>query len=501
MKPSACLGVERLCVALVSAGLAAPAPSQPSDPPSFSVLLLHFEEDAGPVRDASGSGVSGTNHGATTGSDGKFGRAYVLDGADDHLDLGDNFGHTYCFPEQTVEFWLCPVSDGASSILGSAEHERGGSWRWYFVRNADQTISFHHWDNSRGRDEAHQILTSHAKAPVDQWTHVAIAIDSVRERRMALFLNGEEQASADVGSNEPYGRLIVGAGHEGYFAGSIDELAIFDAALSPDEIRDHATRTAPLPDGGAFGLAEPRFYLRPWGDYTDVLLQHPQFPETVWRLQVTEWGYRDPETGSNVRARDVVWRSDAERRRLRYHWGAPDELKRKVGLDFSGELVARDSVVEFEITVRNVGETEWTAEPMQLVCLRSGRSPAFKDYEAERTWVRRNGSWVTVNSLIGATFADHRMCGFRISGEGDERFERLSAKTSFDGKWALGLAVDRAQSLSFNFQEAVSCIHSNPSWGLLAPGEEATAHGRVYLIRGSLDDLYERYLQDFEQAE
>jgi hypothetical protein len=64
-----------------------------------------------------------------------------------------------------------------------------------------------------------------------------------------------------------------------------------------------------------------------------------------------------------------------------------------------------------------------------------------------------------------------------------------------------GLAVDRARSLSLSFQEAVSCIHSNPSWGLLKPGEKATAHGRVYLVRGALDELYERYLEDFARAD
>jgi hypothetical protein len=487
--------------AVLWAGLGASVMAQRVDPPSFSVLLLHFEEDAGPVGDSSGTGASGTNHGAATGAEGKFGRAYSFDGVDDYLDLGDNFGHTYCYSQQTIEFWLRPASDATSSILGSVEHERGGSWRWYFVRNDDRTVSFHQWDNSRPREQSHQILTSQTTVPAGVWTHRAVTIDSIREQRMALFVNGEQEASAQVGSNQPHGRLVIGAGHQGCFGGSIDELAVFDAALGPAEIRDHATRKEPLPDDRAFRLAEPRLYLRPWGDYTDVLIQHPAFPKTVWRLQVTEWGYRDMEAGSNVRARDVVWTADAQRRHLRYHWGAPDDLKQKVGLDFSGELIARGNTVEFEITVRNVGDAQWTAEPMQLVCLRSGRSPAFRDYEALRTWVRRNGSWVTVNSLIDGKFADHRMCGFRVSSEGDERIERLSAKTSADGAWALGLAVDRAQGLSFNFQEAVSCIHSNPSWGLLEPGEEATAHGRVYLVRGGPDDLYERYLEDFAQPD
>jgi len=87
------------------------------------------------------------------------------------------------------------------------------------------------------------------------------------------------------------------------------------------------------------------------------------------------------------------------------------------------------------------------------------------------------------------------MAGIEVGD--DPLVERLSAKTSADGEWALGLAVDRAVSLSFNFQRTVSCIHSNPSWGLLKPGEEATARGRVYLVKGGLEDLYGRCAEGF----
>ncbi|HJN18819.1 MAG TPA: hypothetical protein QGH10_25165, partial [Armatimonadota bacterium] len=198
----------------------------------------------------------------------------------------------------------------------------------------------------------------------------------------------------------------------------------------------------------------------------------------------------------NTRARDVAWEVEDGGRHLRYHWGADDALKAKVGLDFDGELWARDDSIEFEIHVRNVGDEQWTREPMQLVCLRSARSPAFEDYEAERTWVRREGEWVSMREVMSAEFADHRMTGIQVGR--DPNVERLSAKTSADGEWTLGLAVDRAISLSFNFQQAVSCIHSNPSWGLLKPGEEATARGRMYLLKADLDELHRRYGEDFE---
>ena len=134
-------------------------------------------------------------------------------------------------------------------------------------------------------------------------------------------------------------------------------------------------------------------------------------------------------------------------------------------------------------------------------CLISGGAPSFVDYEARRTFVRRGSGFVTMNEIVEGKFASHRMCGIAVSREGDQPVSRLAAKISADGKWVLGLAVDRAGSLSFNFQKRTSCIHSNPSWPLLKVGEQATARGRMYLLKGSLDDLWRRYVDDFEKKQ
>ena len=40
----------------------------------------------------------------------------------------------------------------------------------------------------------------------------------------------------------------------------------------------------------------------------------------------------------------------------------------------------------------------------------------------------------------------------------------------------------------------------NPDWGLLKPGEEATARGKIYLLKGTLAGLWQRYEADFLKA-
>ena len=101
-----------------------------------------------------------------------------------------------------------------------------------------------------------------------------------------------------------------------------------------------------------------------------------------------------------------------------------------------------------------------------------------------------------MNEIVGGKFQPHRMCGVSVKREGKPAGERLAAKVSNDGKWVTGIAADIAGSLSFNFQLQASCMHSNPTWPSLKPGEQANAKGRIYLLPGGLDDLWERYRKD-----
>ena len=59
------------------------------------------------------------------------------------------------------------------------------------------------------------------------------------------------------------------------------------------------------------------------------------------------------------------------------------------------------------------------------------------------------------------------------------------------------IATDDAVGVSCNHQIPMSCIHSNPFWGPLAPGQEKTVHGKIYLFRGDLGAMVARYRRDF----
>ncbi len=464
-----------------------------ADSDTSCVLLLNGDGDP-PWGSAVSAVPSMQNHGATTAA-GKFGGAVRFDGESAYLDGGQLFGRGFCFPQQTISVWIRPERDGKlEGIVGSQEKPGQASWRWSLVRHPDGTVAFQFYDNAQTESPRREVRGT-TIAKIDVWTHVTVVID-IRGGAASLHMNGRQEGSVPIRSNYPFGSLIVGHSLGGPFLGSVDELAIFERAFSPEDVVALAARSDPLPD-----IAPQQwsgFWIRPQSDTAYLGFRHSDLPDSQWLLRVTEYAYYDPEQQRNMPARDVKWTVGADRKSAQFRWDAPEDLKQKVGLDFWGGYTANGDQLDFTITGKNVGTVAWDHARLSLVCLISGGAPAFVDYDAQRTFVHRGQNFVTMNEIVEGQFAPHRMCGVSVSHGGDEPISRLAAKVSTDGKWVLGLAVDCAESLSFNFQERTSCIHSNPAWPRLERGEQATARGRAYLFQGTLDELWERYTKDFE---
>lgn len=65
---------------------------------------------------------------------------------------------------------------------------------------------------------------------------------------------------------------------------------------------------------------------------------------------------------------------------------------------------------------------------------------------------------------------------------------------SADDRWIMATAWEPYQEL---FQGIIVCLHSDFRIGGLQPGETKKIHGRVYLLKGTADDLLQHYRNDF----
>lgn len=477
-------------VALVAGILAGGSASATGVNARGLALLLHLDEAPTSTRDTGPDDWSVTVNGTAGVEDGVAGRAVRFDDADDWVQVEA----ALCFGKQTIALWINPADErGEGGICSSQEKPGRSSWRWRISRNRDATVSFHLWDNTM--DERTRSVTSRSKLPAGTWSHVAVTIDTSADPGAAkLWVSGVQEGAVAVRENAAYGSLFLGtATAEGAFRGAVDEVAVFDRVLSDEEIGWLAVPGRVLADPAAVGADS--FTLRPVGDTAWFTFRHRNLGRRRWMLRMPEYMHRDGTTGKNRTPYGVRWEGLDSGAQLRFCLGLSEKRKAELGLDFRGTVTAAVDEITFELTVTNPGEQRWQRMPMMLFCLQCNRAPGFLDYEAERTYVRQGGRWVTMNEVVNGEFQGHRMCGV---GVGRDLSERIAARVSEDGTYVLGIATDIAASLSFNFQDRIACLHSNPEWGLLEPGAEASARGKVYLLKGGLDDLWDRYRQDFE---
>ncbi|MBI2194793.1 MAG: hypothetical protein HYU36_22660 [Planctomycetes bacterium] len=230
-------------------------------------------------------------------------------------------------------------------------------------------------------------------------------------------------------------------------------------------------------------------------DHSFVRIRDDRLPGCEWLLQLPEYGYAGVTLGG------VSWEEVEAGRRLRYTWRPSDDLRATAGVFYEGEIRASEDDVSFRVRRANLSSADWSSSQGSLFCLRSGAAAPFHDLDGVRTYALKGGMFQSVCQLVNARFAGHRMCRFPVrSAPGEEAAdacERLMAKISRDGRWVLGIATDRCGCLSCNHQPAVSCIHSNPNWGVVRPGGSAEARGKVYLLNSSIEMLRARYEADF----
>ena len=177
----------------------------------------------GDVTDSSGNGNDGTNHGATP-TIGKLGGAMSFDGTSDYVDLGSSLNLS---PQHmTVSLWA-KTSSAAFGVMyahgrtpwdGFEISQVGGSLR--VTSETPGTVDF--WSNIGGLND-------------NSWHHVVLTYDGATAM---IYVDGSAHGSAsgNIPYNTAYDNYIGMRGDGSSFNGSIDDVQIYNRALSSDEV-------------------------------------------------------------------------------------------------------------------------------------------------------------------------------------------------------------------------------------------------------------------------
>ena len=211
-------------------------PIQAGEGPDLPAPVAHWRFD-GDADDSTGSSHGTARNGAsfTANGDGEGvgSHALVLDGSDDHVDLGSHVSNF-------------PLGDAARTVTGWFKADTGNQRQTFFTYGPN--VAGQRFSIAADRTQILIGVSGHAwgvngLSLDDGWHHVAVTFAGGDSDSISIYLDGEPQAASTlVGASQSVdtrtgpaaiGRNVSGAAH---YAGSIDDVRIYDAALDAEQV-------------------------------------------------------------------------------------------------------------------------------------------------------------------------------------------------------------------------------------------------------------------------
>ena len=209
--------------------------------PSGLVAAYSFDAGSGTtLADASGTGNTGTIAGATWSSAGKNGGALSFDGSGDMVTVAGS-PSLDLNAAVTLEAWVRPTT-------------LGGDWRTVLVKERPGHLNYALYAHDGGPGPSGHVnvggsdrFSAAPPVPANAWTHLATTYDGTS---LKLYVNGVVATTLAVGgpiatATNPLrigGNSVWGE----WFNGLIDDVRVYNRALSPSEIQtDMATAVGP----------------------------------------------------------------------------------------------------------------------------------------------------------------------------------------------------------------------------------------------------------------
>jgi hypothetical protein len=210
------------------------------------VAAYSFNEAAGTsALDASGRNNVGTLAGGARRSvQGRHGGAITFDGVDDMVNVADSASLDLT-TGMTIEAWVRPTALSGWRTVIMKENPGGLAYVLYGHDNAPKPSTY---VRIAGRSSSNGTGGS-AALPLNTWTHLAATYDGAAVR---LYVNGVEAGNAPVSGSLVTSTLPLRIGGNAvwgeFFSGLIDEVRIYNRALTAVQIR--ADMTTPIDGGG-----------------------------------------------------------------------------------------------------------------------------------------------------------------------------------------------------------------------------------------------------------
>ena len=196
------------------------------------VAAYGFNGSGRTVTDASENGNHGERFGASRTQNGKFGKALAFDGLDDYVMVPADASLSIT-SALTIEAWIYLQKLTGYQII--ADKTDSGQPTNYYLATLGDEVDFGFYNNGW---RVH--TTEGVNLKLRRWYHVA-AVYNDAEDSVTIYVNGEQRLSATETRGLKTNNLPLLIGTSGFdgetFKGRIDELRIYDKALTHDQIK------------------------------------------------------------------------------------------------------------------------------------------------------------------------------------------------------------------------------------------------------------------------
>lgn len=209
-------------------------------------LISYYSFDDDTANDESSRGYHGTLMWGASFADGIAGRALSLDGIDDYVNIASNpysNAFTSVSPDFTISAWI-------KTNRTNGPYESDSAWTIFGQRYGDSMV-FGYWGGSTVRagklflnidDTRAWSPRSTSSVNDDTWKHVVVVAQwsGSGQGTATFYINGVQDTVSNwnaTTTNQPFGFIGHDSRFLSYFSGLIDELSIYNRALSMSEVK------------------------------------------------------------------------------------------------------------------------------------------------------------------------------------------------------------------------------------------------------------------------
>ena len=167
---------------------------------------------------------------------------FQFNGVDQRLELDNQRALNQAQEAITIEYWVKPADVRLAMVIGrdgAVERMWKSGIHPATVNGRNTNVVFHEFFPAEQGLFRMQNAVDH-EAPVGEWTHVVFGLGHDKRK---LYVNGKLVDQIDVLGNVPTGMQALTIGSRAtdseWFAGQIDHVAVYQAALSDAEVQSH----------------------------------------------------------------------------------------------------------------------------------------------------------------------------------------------------------------------------------------------------------------------